>query len=115
MKQKRARIPGSPPSLTVITPQNTTKVITAGKNILLLGATLQDNSTWQSHLETGNNALIPKIRKKLGAIKYIGRDLSKDAKQLLVNGYVLKSSTLPNSTLGWHLQQVPAENSSHPK
>ena len=43
MKQKRARIPGSPPQLTVITPQNTTKVITAGKSTLLLGATLQDN------------------------------------------------------------------------
>ena len=53
MKQKRSRIPGSPPSLTVITPQNITKVITAGKDILLLGATLQDNSTWQSHLEIG--------------------------------------------------------------
>ena len=86
MKQKRAKITGSPPSLTVLTPQNTSKTITAGKSTLLLGATLQDNSTWQSHLELGENALIPKIRrKKLGTLKYI----SKEAKLLLINGHLM--------------------------
>ena len=89
MKQKMARIHGEPPSISVLDQDNNMKTIKAGKDTLLLGATLQDNTTWQSHLETGDNALIPKIRRKLGVIKHIARDFTQEAKLLLINGYVM--------------------------
>ena len=91
LKQKQAHLRDSPPSLNVLTTQGTAKTIAAEKETLLLGCTLQNNTTWQLHLETGHNALIPKLRKRLGALKYIGKDLSQKANLLLVNSYMIST------------------------
>ena len=89
MKKKRARLQGDASSITVMDQDNNPNTIKAGKETLLLGATLQDNTTWQCHLDIGSNALIPKIRIKLGIIKHVARDFSTEAKLLLINGYIM--------------------------
>ena len=93
MKQKRARQQGSPPEIQVTTRQNTVKTIKSGKYTVLLGVTLQQNTTWQAHLDTGEDPLIPKLRKTLGGIKYIGKFLSEKGKLMLMNGLVISRLT----------------------
>ena len=89
LKQKCTRMKENPPSLTVNTTDGETKTIHPKKDSILLGATLQKNTTWQSHLNKGENALLPKMRKRLGALKHVGKDLTKEAKLLLVNGHLI--------------------------
>ena len=91
LRQKKAHLRDNPPVLRVVTTQGTVKTIVAEKETLLLGCTLQDNTSWQMHLDTGHNALIPKLRKRLGAIKYIGKDLPQKARLLLINSYLIST------------------------
>ena len=89
VKQKRTRMTEVPPSLNVITNEGIVKTIHPKRDTLLLGCTLQQNTTWQSHLNIGENALIPKLRKKLGSLKYVAKDFPTKAKLLLVNAHLI--------------------------
>ena len=89
MKQKRTRQQGSPPEILVVNSQNITKTIKASRFTNRLGGTIQMNSTWQAHLESGDEPLIPKLRKLLGNIKFIGRGIPEKGKLLLVNGIII--------------------------
>ena len=89
VKQKKARMKDEPPSLQIITEEGEVKIIKPKKDTVLLGCTIQENTTWQSHLDKGDKALIPKLRQKLGAIKYVARDFTREAKLLLINGHLV--------------------------
>ena len=56
-RQKQARPGGQPPEIQVLKDDNTTKTTMASKNTTLLGGTLHQNSTWQGHLEIGEDPL----------------------------------------------------------
>ena len=87
--QKRAKVKGSPPVLHEPEQDGTMNTISAKKEIILLGANLQDNMGWGSHLETGEEAMIPEARKKLGILKHLGRAIPNKSRKLLVEWLVV--------------------------
>ena len=87
--QKRAKTPGHPPSLIERDHNSEEKVIYVQKDTRLLGATLQDNMSWSSHLENGADALLPEARQKLGILKHIGVSLPYKSRKLLTEGLVV--------------------------
>ena len=65
VKQKRSRLPPDPPVLNIQTPEGN-KEISNKMHSRLLGLNLHQDLSWRSHLELGQKALIPTIRKRLG-------------------------------------------------
>ena len=63
--------------------------MTVEKSSILLGGSIQDNLQWQSHIETGDNPFLSVLRKNLGALKHIGKNIPLKSKLLLVNGLLL--------------------------
>ena len=88
LKQKRSRLKGNPPSLTVRT-DTEIKTITSKTECFLLGGYLQQNMLWQSMIETGEKSILRRVRSKLGAQKYCCRKLSCQSKLLLANGLII--------------------------
>ena len=87
--QKRARTSGSPPELIESEPDGSQKVIKVQSDVRLLGANIQDNMGWNAHLETGEDAMIPETRKKLGILKHIGRTIPLKSRKLVAEGIVI--------------------------
>ena len=105
--QKRCRIDGSPPSLTVTEPSGEVKIIAAKQHIRLLGANIQDNFSWRAHLLDGERAVIPALRRKLGALKHIAAQLPRKLRQTLANGLILsKINYLPQVWGGAHNKYI---------
>ena len=88
LKQKRAKLKGNPPKIMVRNNQEM-KEIKSAKNCFLLGGTLQNDITWQAQIETGEHAVLPKLRSKLGAIKHCCRKLPEKSRKLLITGLVI--------------------------
>ena len=85
--QKRSRIGGVPPSLVV---QNgTNKIITPGRHMRLLGGNLQENLSWQAHLEAGDKPLLPDLRSKLGALRHLGPGVPRQTRLKLANTTIM--------------------------
>ena len=91
-RQKRVRLNGIPPELTVREQHNG---IRQDKHILdkqecrLLGANLKNYMIWDSHLYTGKKAVIPGVRRLLGALYKINNSLSKKAKLQITNALII--------------------------
>ena len=64
VRQKACKTRGAPPHLDVLNEQGNIKRISAKTSAKCLGATLQNNLQWQAFLETGEDPLIPTLRKK---------------------------------------------------
>ena len=62
ISQKQGRTTGTPPSL-VVEKEPGVDILENSKYIRIIGANLQGNMLWQSHLETGERALFPQVRK----------------------------------------------------
>ena len=100
--QKRAKITGIPPELTVtekitdtITSQTTLrdKHITDSTSSRLLGMNLQGNTLWESHLFTGKRALVPTCRRQLGQLYRLKNCLSFKNRLHLANALILSKIT----------------------
>ena len=90
--QKRSKSRGIPPELTV------TKLVKGrlvDTHILdspysrFLGMNLKNNMSWDAHLNTGKRAILPAIRKHLGALSSLRQCLSRKAKLQLANSFVV--------------------------
>ena len=88
-KQKRGRAKGSPPSLSVMTDQNQVKVISAEKTSRLLGGHFTNDLTWKGHLITGEKPMLAAVRKKLGALRHLKKELSYNSRKTLAEGLIL--------------------------
>ena len=86
--QKRGKTPGLPPSLTVRKDDGTLKSITDSQHTRILGANLENNMLWQSHLETGTKALFPSIRRQLGRLKSLGKLIPMSSRPNLAKGLI---------------------------
>ena len=75
VSQKKAKLPGVPPSLDTINEMNEPVQILDSKCCRILGANLANDMTWRQHLESGPKALLPNIRKCLGSLKFLGRKI----------------------------------------
>ena len=89
IKQKRARLSGQPPTLTTIDNKGELKIITVDKSTSLLGGNIGDNLSWNQHLETGEKAALPKIRKQLEALKLLSQQLPFKSRLNLANGLLI--------------------------
>ena len=87
--QKRARTGGTPPTLEEIEPDGSTKIIKCKSEIKLLGITLQDNITWGAHLETGEEAILPELRRTMGIFRHIGGSIPWRTKKMLIEGKII--------------------------
>ena len=87
--QKRPRVTGEQPTLDVMKPNGEWKNIKPKKHVKLLGGYPQQNSSWEAHLEGAEKALLPEIRRKIGAIKHLGRNIPRNTKLKLANGFII--------------------------
>ena len=89
LKQKRARLGGHPPTLQVEDDTGETKTLEDAQHMRILGANLQGNMLWSSHLETGQKALFPQVRKVLGRLKHQGKLIPISSRNNLARGLIL--------------------------
>ena len=89
MSQKRTKLKGSPPNLVVEGENNQDKCIEVRTYTRLLGCNISQNLGWSEHIETGEKALLPRLRRQLGALKLLARELPKKSKLLLSNGLII--------------------------
>ena len=87
--QKRGKTPGPPPQLVVKEDDGTDKVILDTGQCQVLGTNLQSNMSWFSHLESGKNAVLPKVRRQLGALQSLGTKIPRNCRKILANGFIL--------------------------
>ena len=92
IKQKRGRTPGNPPPPHLIVPDPNKPgemvKITDSKDFRLLGSNLQPNISWKAHLETGSKAVLPAIRKQIGALKQLGAQIPKQSRKAIAEGLI---------------------------
>ena len=91
-KQKRARLPGIPPDLTVqqyVAGKLQDKHITDIPVCRILGTNLQNNLGWEAHLVMGKYAVLPKIRSQIGMLCKLKDSLSQKARLHLVNSLII--------------------------
>ena len=89
-RQKRVRLQDNPPpQLTVTTLQVILKNIQTSDHCRLLGANIDKDMSWKSHLTTGPKALIPALRTKIGALQHFAKYLPKQSRLLLANGLII--------------------------
>ena len=91
--QKRTRIDGNPPSLTVTDRKGELKVLEAENYTRLIGCNVSRDLSWNHHLETGDKSVLPILRKQLGALYLLVKQLPKSSRQLLANGLFMSKLT----------------------
>ena len=55
----------------------------------ILGGILQANMSWSAHLESGLKALLPRVRRQLGALQSLGRKIPVRCRKTLAHGFIL--------------------------
>ena len=89
LKQKRCKIGGNPPELVTWKDNGEMKIVKTKDHSILLGGTLQNDLQWRAHIESGEKPLLSTIRKKLGALKYLGGGIPRKSRLMLTNGLIL--------------------------
>ena len=89
VRQKACKVQGQPPHLNTIDEHGNAKTVHTSSSEKCLGATLQQDLQWKAMLETGQDALLPSLRKKLGILRHLGRNMPRSCKQLLANGLLI--------------------------
>ena len=86
VRQKRARLTGLPPQLSVTKPDGSLKVILAKDTCRLLGANLNRDATWTHQVELGEKPVLKVLRSVLGVLTHISKHLPPKSRLLLANG-----------------------------
>ena len=89
VRQKRTRVPGIPPQLSIMTSENTLKIINTKDSCRLLGANLNADMNWKHHLELGEKPVLPGVRAQIGILKHISKFMPKKTRLLLANGLII--------------------------
>ena len=91
IKQKRGRTPGEPPHLIVEDQSKPGELlkIKDSECLRILGSNIQLNISWQQHLEGGKKAVLPGIRRQLGQLKMMGRQLPRASRKILAEGLLI--------------------------
>ena len=89
VKQMRGRTRGSPPSLWIQRAPGDWKQVENSGYSRILGANVQGNLLWSSHLETGERALFPQVRKHLGMLRSKGRMIPLTSRNNIARGLLL--------------------------
>ena len=99
--QKRAKIHGIPPELTVqelVTDRTGQEklednLITDKKITRMLGLNLQNNLMWDGHLSTGKKAVLPGARRQIGMLSKLACNMGFKARLHLMNSLVISRLT----------------------
>ena len=75
LKQKACKVRGQPPELVTTDDQGVLKRVQAKESEKCLGGIMQKNLQWQAQLETGQDALLPILRKRLGRLKFLAKNI----------------------------------------
>ena len=89
IKQKRGRLPGNPPELEVVNNNMETETLKVKGHCRILGLNVQNNLTWNSHLESGTKSLLPGLRRNLGALRTISKQIPLNCRNILARGMIL--------------------------
>ena len=89
VSQKRARIGGLQPTIDTVDAEGKYITIVPQQHTRLLGANYSQNMSWDSHLIHGSKALIPEIRKTLGGLKHISKEIPANSRITLANGLII--------------------------
>ena len=89
VRQKRVRISGQPPQLSVTKSDGTLKLIQAKDSCRLLGANINKDATWTHQLELGEKPIAKSLRSILGILSYISKFMPIKSRLLLANGLFL--------------------------
>ena len=106
LKQKRSRTRGNPPTLTVKDENNQDKVLETKNHTRLLVGNIGNYLSWKSHLEDGEKAVLPKLRKQLGALNMIADNIPRKSRLNLANGLLL-------SRIGYLIQVWGGAHQTH--
>ena len=93
IKQKRSRQPGIPPKLQVPNQNQGIDIIATKGHCRILGMNLQENLTWNAHLETGEKSLLPSLRRSIGALRNLGKTIPFRCRNILARSLVLSKLT----------------------
>ena len=91
-QQKRSKISGIPPEITATVYKNQRlqdEHVTDSIYCRILGGNLRNNLSWESHLNSGKRAVLPAVRRKLGALHSLRNSLTVKGKRQLVNGLLI--------------------------
>ena len=92
--QKRMKLSGAPPTLTVTDRQGELKTLQACNFTRLLGMNVSRNLCWTDHLESGDkHFVLPILRRQLGALFLLAKQIPKSSRLLLVNGLFMSKLT----------------------
>ena len=89
IRQKRAKIRGNSPTLTVTDRAGKLKNISASNYTRLLGGNVCKDLSWTDHLVAGKKAIVPAIRRRLGALHLLRDQLPQSSRLLLCNGLIV--------------------------
>ena len=89
VRQKRSKLGGEGPKLKVTENNGQTKILEGEKTCKLLGGIIQDDLSWRGHLLDTKDSLVPTLNKRLGCLKYVGKNIGKKGKLLLTNGFFI--------------------------
>ena len=92
LKQNLCKIKGTTPSLMTTTDRGEVKEIKPLESNTCLGGILQKDLQWKAQLETGENAILPILRKKLGVLKYVARNVQNNILKLYLPLQILITS-----------------------
>ena len=87
--QKRAKLSDSPPTLTVKDKDGQDKTLSVRQYTRLLGGNVSNNLTWTHHIESGDKAMIPQLRKQMGALNMLSKQIPQSSKLILSNGLII--------------------------
>ena len=91
--QKRIRTRGEPPTLVVKDENHEDKTLVAQNYTRLLGGNVGRDLSWRYHLELGDKAILPKLRKQLGALNLLGASIPMKSRLNLANSLLLSRMT----------------------
>ena len=87
--QKHCKTSGRPPSILAKNEQGIVVDKQADNSCRLLGANFSQNLTWRAHLLSGEKPLIPALRKQVGRLKFICKNVPFRSRKTLAEGIVL--------------------------
>ena len=112
VRQKRCKTGGTAPTLQVLDDKGEEKTIESGSETRLLGGNFSQDLTWRKHFETGEKALLPDLRSKIGALKYVSKNIPLKVRKLLVEGIVLSKIICLIPMWGGLPQKIHEEDTS---
>ena len=72
----------------VTSPTDTRDIIDKGY-CKILGAILQANLSWAEQLEKGKRALLPTLRRNLGALQHLGKKIPLGCRKIMATGLIM--------------------------